>query len=244
MRTIRLFVDTPLAPDTRVELPATAAEHAARVLRLRPGDAVTLFNGDGHDYRAVLVDVHKRAVSATVQASVAVDSESPLPLTLAQALARGEKMDLIVQKATELGVTRIVPLQTERCEVHLDEARAARRLAHWRAVAVSACEQCGRARLPDMAGVQSMQSWIDALPADAGRRLALTPGDGHRPRDLGTLPGGALLVVGPEGGFGERDLDTLRQGGFESLLLGPRTLRTESAGLAALAALQALYGDL
>lgn len=243
MRTVRLFVDTPLATDTEVVLPATAAEHAVRVLRLRAGDAVTLFNGDGHDYRAVLSEAHKRAVTATVQKIDAVASESPLPLTLAQSLARGEKMDLIVQKATELGVSRIVPLQTERCEVRLNASRAGKRLQHWRAVAASACEQSGRARLPEITGVQPLQSWVDTLSADGGRRLALTPGDGHRPRELGSLPEGAMLVVGPEGGLGPRDLEILRQGGFESLLLGPRTLRTESAGLAALAALQALYGD-
>src|SRR5512142_30063 len=147
MRTIRIHVELPLAVGLELALPAQAGEHVARVLRLTAGSPVTLFNGDGVDYPAVIQAVGKREVTVRLEAAQPVDNESPLPLTLAQGVARGEKMDLIVQKATELGVTRIVPLLTERSEVKLDAARADKRLAHWRAVAASACEQSGRARL-------------------------------------------------------------------------------------------------
>ncbi|MGB5938751.1 MAG: 16S rRNA (uracil(1498)-N(3))-methyltransferase, partial [Rhodanobacter sp.] len=149
MRTIRIHVDQPLAVSAELNLPAQAAEHVARVLRMSPGDPLVLFSGDGHDYAAVILALGKREVTVRIESRQAVRNESPLALTLAQGVARGEKMDLIVQKATELGVVRVVPLLTERSEVKLDAARAEKRLAHWRAVAASACEQSGRARLPE-----------------------------------------------------------------------------------------------
>src|SRR5579872_441641 len=148
MRTIRIHVELPLTIGQALDLPTQAGEHVARVLRLTAGAPITLFNGDGADYPAVIQSVGKRDVNVRVEAALPIANESPLPLTLAQGVARGEKMDLIVQKATELGVARIVPLLTERSEVKLDASRAEKRLAHWQAVAASACEQCGRARLP------------------------------------------------------------------------------------------------
>jgi 16S rRNA (uracil1498-N3)-methyltransferase len=179
-----------------------------------------------------------------VHARHALGNESPLQLTLAQGVARGEKMDLIVQKATELGVVRIVPLLTERSEVKLDAARAEKRLAHWRAVAASACEQSGRARLPEIAPTQPLASWLAGLAGDhSSLRLALLPEAARSSRDLRFAAAGVLLVVGPEGGLGERDIEALTTAGFDGLRLGPRILRTETAGLAALAALQALHGD-
>ncbi|NII12391.1 16S rRNA (uracil(1498)-N(3))-methyltransferase [Oleiagrimonas sp. C23AA] len=245
MRRIRLYVDAPLQTGQLFELPQRAAEHAVRVLRLREGDGVVLFNGDGHDYNAVLTDVGKRHGTVQVVEADRVASESPLTLTLAQGVARGEKMDLIVQKATELGVTRIVPLLTERSEVKLDAARADKRLAHWLAVAASACEQCGRAVLPQIDAPMALDHWLrepsNTLPTT---RLALLPVATLRPRELDSSLHEALLLVGPEGGLGERDLAALQPHGFEGLNLGPRILRTESAGLAALAALQTLYGDM
>lgn len=243
MRRIRLFVDHPLHPDGDVELSGDAAEHALRVLRLGPGDPVVLFNGDGRDYRAILVDGDRHRARARVEAAQDIANESPLALTLAQGVARGDKMDLIVQKATELGVVRVVPLLCERGEVRLDERRADKRLAHWRAVAVSACEQCGRARLPRIEPVRPLAAWLASLDEHAGARLALLP---EADAGLATLspPGAATLVVGPEGGLGERDVQALRARGFGGLKLGPRILRTETAGLAALAALQARFGDL
>ena len=243
MRTIRIHVESPLAIGTEVALPAQAGEHVVRVLRLSVGDPLVLFNGDGHDCNATITAIGKREVTVRVLDRQAVDRESPLRLTLAQGVARGEKMDLIVQKATELGVARIVPLLTERSEVKLDAARADKRLAHWRAVAASACEQSGRARLPEILAAQALPVWLASLDGDAAMRLALLPEATASARALRPDGSGALLVVGPEGGLGERDVAALTAAGFHGLRLGPRILRTETAGLAALAALQALHGD-
>ncbi len=243
MRTIRIHVDLPLAAGSELSLPQQAAEHVSRVLRMSAGDPLTIFNGDGHDYAAVIVAAGKRDVALRVTEVRPVGSESPLPLTLAQGVARGEKMDLIVQKATELGVVRIVPLLTERSEVKLDAARAGKRLAHWRAVAASACEQSGRARLPEIMPTLQLSTWLENLPADGALRLALLPEATRSSRELNFGKDGGVLVVGPEGGLGERDIQALSAAGFDGLCLGPRILRTETAGLAALAALQALHGD-
>lgn len=243
MRTIRIHVDLPLRMSAALSLPAQAAEHVTRVLRLPAGARITLFNGDGYDYQAVIVDVGKREVQVRIDSLEAVRNESPLQLTLAQAVVRGEKMDLIVQKATELGAIRIVPLLTERSEIKLDATRAEKRLAHWRAVAASACEQSGRARLPEVVAALPLTQWLAGLGDDQALRLALLPQATQSARGLNFSCGEGLLVVGPEGGLGARDIDALTTAGFIGLQLGPRILRTETAGLAALAALQALHGD-
>ncbi|RAN80866.1 16S rRNA (uracil(1498)-N(3))-methyltransferase [Bacillus sp. SRB_336] len=243
MRTIRIHAELPLQTGAELALPAQAAEHVARVLRLNAGDPLTLFNGDGNDYEASIVAIGKREVMVRIASRQMPNNESPLPLTLAQGVARGDKMDLIVQKATELGVVRIVPLLTERSEVKLDAARAEKRLAHWRAVVASACEQSGRARVPVVAPALPLSAWLDGLVEDGALRLALLPEATRASRELRFSGSGGVLVVGPEGGLGERDTAALRAGGFDGLRLGPRILRTETAGLAALAALQALHGD-
>ena len=229
--------------NAELALPSQAAEHVARVLRMNPGDALTVFNGDGYDYTATLIAVGKRDVTLRIDGRESVANESPLRLTLAQGVARGEKMDLIVQKATELGVARIVPLFTERSEVKLEPSRAEKRLLHWRAVAASACEQSGRVRVPEVLAALPLQAWLDSLADDGVQRLALLPEGTLRARELRFGEAGGLLVVGPEGGLGDRDSAALQDAGFAGLRLGPRILRTETAGLAALAALQALHGD-
>ena len=243
MRTIRIHVDLPLATGQHVTLPTQAAEHVARVLRMELGAPVVLFSGtDDMEYDATLATVGKREVTASVGEGRTVHNESPLALTLAQGVARGEKMDLIVQKATELGIARIVPLLTERSEVKLDAARSGKRLAHWRAVAASACEQSGRARMPVIEAPQPLAAWLGSLGSEGPMRLALLPEGTKRASEL-ALAGAALIAIGPEGGFGERDRAALAAARFIGLKLGPRILRTETAGLAAIAALQALYGD-
>ncbi len=204
MRDIRIHAALALAIGTEWPLPAQAGEHVARVLRLAVGDPLILFNGDGCDYPAVIVALGKREVVVRVTAQQPVRNESPLALTLAQGVARGEKMDLIVQKATELGVVRIVPLLTERSEVKLDSARAEKRLAHWRAVAASACEQSGRARLPEITPTLPLSAWLDGLKGDAALRLALLPEAARTPRELSFGSAGGLLVVGTQRGLGER----------------------------------------
>lgn len=243
MRTIRSFVDAPLSPGATVTLSETASGHLVRVLRLGVGDAVVLFNGDGHDYAARLVSLGKRGAEAEVLSATAVANESPLALTLAQGVARGEKMDLVLQKATELGVAAVAPVNTERTEVKLDAERAAKRLAHWRGILAAACEQSGRARLPRLAEPVSLASYAAAETATL--KLMLDPAGELSLPELALAPGDTVaLAVGPEGGLSDRDRATLHAAGFRGLRLGPRILRTETAGLAAIAALQALYGDL
>jgi len=242
MRVVRHFVDLPLAEGMALDLPEAAVAHLVRVLRLGAGDRVRLFNGDGHDYEAELESTGKREARARVLSRVLVASESPLAITLAQGIARGEKMDLILQKATELGVTRIAPVVTERTEVRLDAERADKRAAHWRGVLASACEQSGRARLPELLPPQSLGNFL--AKEGSARRLVLDPGAGSSLAQLQLAPGESLcLLVGPEGGLSERDLAAARAAGFSGLQLGPRILRTETAALAAIAGLNALYGD-
>ena len=243
MRVTRIHVDAALSAGASVTLPETAAAHLVRVLRLQPGDACVLFNGDGHDYDARISSIGRRSVEALVLGARAMDTESPLRITLVQGIARGEKMDWILQKATELGVAAIVPVSSERSEVKLDAERAGKRLAHWRSVVISACEQCGRARVPEVAAAQSLQSALAELPALP--RFLLDPEATESIATISrSLAGGGVLAVGPEGGWSPRDRDMLREAGFSGLRLGPRILRTETAGLAAISALQSRFGDL
>ncbi|WP_312237509.1 16S rRNA (uracil(1498)-N(3))-methyltransferase [Stenotrophomonas sp.] len=243
MRVTRCHVDTPLAVGQTLSLPEEAANHLVRVMRLREGDGCVLFNGDGHDYPATLVVVGKRDAQVRIDAATALDNESPLHITLLQGIARGEKMDLILQKATELGVAAIVPVNAERTEVKLDAARAGKRLAHWTSVVVSACGQSGRARVPQVAAPQSLLEAARQMPAQA-LKLTLDPLGEHRLSTLQPAPGGVVIAIGPEGGWSPRDRQALAEAGFQGLQLGPRILRTETAGLAAIAAVQARLGDL
>lgn len=242
MRRIRLFVDQPLQAGLGITLSEAAANHAVRVLRLREGDAVTLFNGDGHDYSGE-ISLGKREARVHIGRVDAVANESPLAITLVQAIARGEKMDLILQKATELGVAAITPVVTERTEVRLDAERALKRHQHWLGVIQSACEQCGRARVPVL---EPSLGLAQALARGTGSPGWLLDPQGEHA--LATLPtptdAGLTLLIGPEGGLGNSDLRAAHAAGFSGLRLGPRILRTETAGLAAIAALQARFGDL
>ena len=242
MRAVRHFVDAPLGVGQTVDLPEAAIAHLVRVLRLGVGDPVVLFNGDGCDYPARMLSAGKRGAEAQVLERLPLDNESPLPLTLAQGIARGEKMDLILQKATELGVARIAPVQTERTEVRLDAERAGKRMAHWRGVVLGACEQSGRARVPELLEPQPLASFAANEPPS--HRFLLDPYAERGIAQAGVLPGEPVtLLIGPEGGLSERDRLTARAAGFQGLRLGPRVLRTETAGLAAIAAFNALYGD-
>ena len=243
MRLTRCHVDSGLSVGTSLALPDTAANHLTRVLRLREGDGCVLFNGDGHDYDARITTISKRGVLADIVGVRAVDNESPLRITLLQGIARGEKMDLILQKATELGVAAVVPVMAERTEVKLDAERAEKRVAHWRSVIASACEQSGRARLPTLAVPAALAEAAHTVAA-AAMKLTLDPA-GDVSLATVQLTGDAVVVaIGPEGGWSPRDRDTLAAAGFTGLRLGPRILRTETAGLAAIAALQSRFGDL
>ena len=244
MRVNRAYVEGDLAIGARVALPESAAAHLLRVLRLDVGDGCVLFNGDGHDYDARIVTTGKRGGEVEVIGMRAVDVESPLRMVLVQGIARGEKMDWILQKATELGAAGFVPVSSDRSEVKLAGERAGKRLAHWRSVVVAACEQSGRARVPEVAPPQPLVDALQAL-AEGSLRLSLDP---EAEADVASLPalGGRTVVVaiGPEGGWSSRDRVALADAGFTGLRLGPRILRTETAGMAAIAALQSRFGDL
>jgi 16S rRNA (uracil1498-N3)-methyltransferase len=242
MRQIRHYVDLPLSAGLQVSLPEAAVAHLVRVLRLAIGDRFVLFNGDGGDYPAQLVTVGKKSAEALVAARQELGNESPLRITLAQGIARGEKMDLILQKATELGVACIAPVITERTEVKLDGDRLEKKMQHWRGVLAAACEQSGRARLPQLLPPQPLHAFAAARGGD--RRFILDPQAGVSLAQAKIADAASIsLLIGPEGGLSERDQAALRAAHFEGLRLGPRILRTETAGLAAIAALNALYGD-
>jgi len=218
-------------------LPEEASGHARRVLRLADGDAVTLFDGRGGEYAARL----SRGGRARVEAWREVEREAPLAFTLAQALPAADKMDWIVQKAVELGVARLQPLSARRSVVRLAGERAQRRGGHWRQVAAAACEQCGRNRLPEILPLTDLAHFLGVGGGDE-TRLLLCPGEGLRLAEL-PRPGAVTLLVGPEGGFADDEAEAAQAAGFRPLRLGPRVLRSETAGLAALAAMLALWGD-
>ena len=241
----RVFVSGELRAHSECRLPSGQAHHVARVLRLAPGDALTLFNGDGAEYDAMVTRVAGDAVTVKVGDARDCARESPLEIVLGQALSSGERMDYTVQKAVELGVTAIHPLAAARSIVRLAGERAEKRVAHWQAVAVSACEQSGRNRVPPVAPVAELAAWLERpAAAEAGAlRLLLSPAGATRLRELPRPAASIILLAGPEGGFTPEEEAAVLNCGFIPVRLGPRVLRTETAAVAALAALQALWGD-
>ncbi len=208
---------------------------------MQRGDALIVFNGDGGEYPATIAAVDKRAVQIATEQVRETVRESPLHLHLGIAMSKGERMDWIVQKATELGVARIVPLYSERVELKLQGERAEKKLAHWRGIAIAACEQCGRNRLPEIGDVQTLAQWLEHTQADAKFVLH------HRTEaalDAAAKPASVALLIGPEGGLSESEIAAAERQGFAPLQLGPRVLRTETAPLAAISVLQYLWGDL
>lgn len=237
----RFFCRLPLVAGTVVELPAQAAHHAMRVLRLRQGDAVTLFTGEGGEFSCTIEKIQRHSVRVDVQTWEDRERESPLDVTLVQALSTHDKIDLVLQKATELGVRRLVIVHSARSVVNLTGERARRRLERWRQILIGACEQCGRNRVPELL-LAPLTDWLRDSPPVA-HRFILTPAAPARLADLSQPQGAVQLLIGPEGGFTEQEQTAAIAAGFTPLRMGPRTLRTETAGPAALAALQALWGD-
>jgi 16S rRNA (uracil1498-N3)-methyltransferase len=223
-------------------LPPEQSHHIAHVLRLTIGDAVTAFDGRGNEYAATIERLSKSSVTLQMGEAMAVDRESPLEVTLAQGISSGERMDYTVQKAVELGVHAIQPLTTERSVVRLDPARAEKRVAHWKGVAIAACEQCGRNRVPQIHPVVTFANWLSSFEGSA-RRVTLTPTASVRLADIGRTAEPMVLLIGPEGGLAPREHVDAIASGFTAARLGPRVLRTETAAVAALAALQTLWGD-
>jgi 16S rRNA (uracil1498-N3)-methyltransferase len=242
MRLTRCFVPPPLCVgDTRL-LPDAVSTHVARVLRARAGGLLTLFDGRGGEYQATIREIDRRGVRVQLDLHRPIERESALRVTLLQALARGERMDFITQKATELGVAAIVGWGAERSVVRLDSAALARRCEHWRAVAISACEQCGRNRVPAIDVVEDLASACARVDS-ASLRLLLAADASGTLTSVVQQASDISLAVGPEGGFSDTELALAGQHGFQSCRLGPRVLRAETAPLAALAAIQAVAGD-
>jgi len=243
VRLSRVFIEAPLASGASVKLSGSAANHVMRVLRLRVGEELTLFNGSGGEFAGSIAALAGSSVTIAVGAQRAVGRESPLSLTLAQGVSRGERMDLVMQKATELGVTRVVPVLTERSVVRLDPAQAARKLEHWRAITVSACEQSGRNRPPEVVAPVKLADFLRNELAPA-TKLLLSPAASLRIADLPKPQRAVAVLIGPEGGLTHEEQERARAAGFVGVRLGPRVLRTETAALAALALLQQEFGDL
>ncbi|MEO8409332.1 MAG: 16S rRNA (uracil(1498)-N(3))-methyltransferase [Propionivibrio sp.] len=241
----RFYCPARLSADTRVRLPESVARHASQVLRLRAGDQLRVFDGAGGEYGARIATIARDEVTIDVVDRHDVDCEAPVAVTLVQALQAGEKMDLTVQKAVELGVARIVPVSTRRSVVRLAGERAARRVEHWRAVAAAACEQCGRNRLPLVSEIITLEQWLAQPGAPETLRLMLTPGVERRFADLAAPVAGRRieLLIGAEGGLAPDEIERAATAGYVGVRLGPRILRTETAGLAALAVIQCLWGD-
>jgi 16S rRNA (uracil1498-N3)-methyltransferase len=243
MRLTRVFVDEALSVGQRLTVDGGAGNHVARVLRLRVGDVLTLFDGHGGEYSGRIEQMHRDTVHVSVLEHRDEERESPFHLTLAQGISRGERMDWVVQKATELGVARIAPIFTERSVVQLDERQAAKKVQHWRAIAIAACEQSGRNRVPEILAPVGLYAMLENGMA-RGAALLLSPGAALRVVDIPAAHSGATVLIGPEGGLAEVEQETALRAGFTPVRLGPRVLRTETAAVCALTVLQQQFGDL
>ncbi len=242
MRNPRIHTSTDLEPDSHTRLDEGAAHHVGKVLRMQSGQSLVLFNGDGHNYPAELVEVAKKQVTVRILGKEASGCEPSLKVILGQVISKGDRMDYAVQKSTEMGVHAIVPLTSERCDVRLKGDREEKRIRHWQQVAISAAEQCGRATVPEIGPLTDLATWAASVQ-DRGLRLVLHHRTEQPLSTLATPTGGIALLVGPEGGLTEAEITAAQEAGFLPAALGPRVLRTETAPVAALAICQWLWGD-
>jgi len=240
----RLFVSGALINGADVLLEGDRARYLGRVLRLRVGDEITVFNGEGPEWTAMIETMTKSAATLRIGDRRETGTESPLKIHLVQGISRGERMDFVVQKATELGVKRITPVLTEYGVVKLDQARGEKRREHWASVATSACEQSGRTRLPLVDTPIALRDWFGSKPTEVGAELILAPGTATALTAIDTPTTKVCLLIGPEGGFSETEYEDADIAGFTAVSLGPRVLRTETAAVAALSVLQSRWGDL
>jgi 16S rRNA (uracil1498-N3)-methyltransferase len=241
MRISRIYTAHALRANTTFALDERASHYLARVLRCQIGQAITLFNGDGNEYAATIRAIDRRSVTVAIGDAIDADRESALQIHLGIAISKGERMDMVMQKAVELGVTTITPLISERVEVRLQGERADKKLQHWQGIIIAACEQCARNRIPPLHPLTSLHDWIAKVDAD--KKFVLH----HRSEtNLGDMakPQSAALLIGPEGGLSEAEIVSAERTGFMSLRLGPRVLRTETAPLVAISVLQYAFGDL
>ena len=242
MRIPRIYTPVTLITGNAIELDENAFNHAIRVLRLRQDDTIILFNGQGGEYKAELDEVQKKHATVRIGQFVDRDCESPLTIILGQCISRGEKMDYTIQKAVELGVSQIVPLFSERCGVKLNQERTDKRLRHWQSVIISACEQCGRNRIPELHQALPLAEWQPQI--NASLKLVLDPTASDSLKTLAKPEQNVALLIGPEGGLTDEEIKAAINAGFQGIRLGPRILRTETAGVAALSSIQQLWGDL
>lgn len=242
MRVPRIYEPGPLSSHALLDLSEDGANHIGRVLRMQAGQELVLFDGRGGQYPATIQAVGKKQVTVQLAALDPVEVESPLAIHFGQVISRGDKMEFTIQKSVELGVTVITPLFSERCGVKLNGERLDKKLEQWQKIAISACEQCGRNRIPEIRPALELAAWL-AEPTEE-LKLNLHP---RAPYSINTLPEpshGIRLLIGPEGGLSAAEIELAREHGFADMLLGPRVLRTETAGLTAITALQCRFGDL
>ncbi|OOE82264.1 16S rRNA (uracil(1498)-N(3))-methyltransferase [Salinivibrio siamensis] len=242
MRIPRIYHPTPLPSQGDVTLSGEAANHLGRVLRMQPEQPILLFDGSGAQFPAMLTEVSKKQVVATITACESHSVESPLDFELGQVISRGEKMEFTIQKSVELGVNTITPLLSARCGVKLNAERLEKKRQQWQKIAIGACEQSGRNVVPTINPVINLDTWCQQ--AFDGLKLNLHP---RAPYSINTLPDAPYklrLLIGPEGGLSDDEIAMTREHGFEEILLGPRVLRTETAALTAITALQVRFGDL
>ena len=243
MASTRLFVNDPLVPGTELQLGRDQAHYLGRVLRLRNGDMLTVFNGDNGEFDAHVTSLAKNSATVVVDTALETATESALKIHLVQGISRGERMDFVVQKATELGVKRITPVFTEYGVVKLNGARAAKRNDHWQSVAIGACEQSGRIRPPLIDAPVDLNAWFGAGTKEADSDLILRPGAATPLSSIAAPVTKVCLLIGPEGGFSDTEYEDAEIAGFAAVSLGPRILRTETAALTAIAVVQSLWGD-
>jgi 16S rRNA (uracil1498-N3)-methyltransferase len=241
MRVPRLFVDRPLVPHSQVEIDKAGAQYLGRVLRVRAGHQIVLFDGSGREFPAQIAEVGKHSIKALLGEATDPATESPVNTILGLCLSKGDRFDWAVQKATELGVSVIQPLESERVDFAIPEDRIEKRVAHWQQIAISACEQSGRVRVPKLSPPSTLLHWVGAVSADEKWALDGASGQQKLPE---TTPKTLALLVGPEGGLTDSEISAAQQSGFRSLRLGPRVLRTETAPVVALTLVNARWGDI
>jgi 16S rRNA (uracil1498-N3)-methyltransferase len=242
MRISRLFVGQPLAEGTSITLEPDAAHYLRNVLRLKKGFQLTVFNGDGGEFSATAVEVHRKAVVLEINSWRDINIESPLAIELGLSVSRGERMDVAIQKATELGVATITPVITQHCVVKLTDERRLQRHQHWQNIVYRACEQCGRNTPPTLNVTMDLADWLNSDIALS--RIIFEPGKTDTLKTYAKPEGDVAVLIGPEGGFSEQEVTDAEQAGFSALGFGPRVVRNETAAIASIAAMQVLWGDM
>ena len=241
MRIPRIYTSAELRLNTSIELDSDASNHVGKVLRMKQGYQITLFNGNGSDYAATISDITKKTVTVSIDNSRETHSESCLYTHIGQVISRGDRMDYMIQKSTELGVSEITPLTSERCEVKLKGDREEKRIKHWQQIAISAAEQCGRAKVPSINAIMPLDEWIKNKPADE-LGLVMHHRTTQSLKDI-RKPQKTRLLIGPEGGLSEQEIESAINHQFVATTLGPRVFRSETAPIATLSIIQWLWGD-